>query len=102
MIFDQRDGLLFQTAIRFSTLFKANQIRYYIVGGYAMIFHRVVRNTMDIDIIVAEDDFQRASQVCPTLDSCSTLFMSLANVVDFRRNRICQSPWRRIVRAIQS
>ncbi|CAF1267101.1 unnamed protein product [Rotaria sordida] len=63
MHFNSHDGLLYRTAIRFSTLFKVNNVRYYIVGGYALIFHEMVRNTMDIDIIVNEDDFQKGIQI---------------------------------------
>jgi hypothetical protein len=40
-----------------------NSIAYYIVGGYALIHHGVVRNTTDVDLIVAEKDFGRAAKV---------------------------------------
>jgi hypothetical protein len=63
MHFNTRDGQLYRTAVRFSILFHKHSIRYYILGGYALIFHGMVRNTMDIDIIVHEDDFQKATQV---------------------------------------
>lgn len=63
MHFNTRDGLLYKSVIRFSKLFQFHNISYYIVGGYALIFHGVIRNTMDIDIIIAETDFQKAKQV---------------------------------------
>jgi len=63
MHFNTRDGQLYRTAVRFSILFHKHSIRYYILGGYALIFHGMVRNTMDIDIIVHEDDFQKATQI---------------------------------------
>jgi hypothetical protein len=63
MYFNTRDGLLYRTAVRFSTLFKQNDVRYYIVGGYALIYHQMVRNTMDIDAIIHENDFQKAAHV---------------------------------------
>ncbi len=37
------------------------------------IFHEVVRNTMDIDILVHDEEFQKATEVSCTLDSCSKL-----------------------------
>ena len=63
MCFHTRDGLLYRSAIRFSELFQTNSICYFIVGGYALIYHEIVRNTTDIDIIVNESDFLQASQV---------------------------------------
>ncbi|CAM2725480.1 unnamed protein product [Rotaria socialis] len=63
MHFNTHNGLLHRSVIRFSELFKRHNVSYYIVGGYALIFHGIVRNTMDIDIIVAEADFQKAKQI---------------------------------------
>lgn len=63
MYFSTRDGLLYRTAMRFSELFLRDSIRYFIVGGYALIYHGIVRNTTDVDIIVNDSDFLRASQV---------------------------------------
>ena len=42
---------------------KKKQIGFYIVGGYALIHHKMVRNTMDVDVIVHEKDFAKTSQV---------------------------------------
>jgi hypothetical protein len=55
--------LLYRSAVRFSGLFQTNSIRYFILGGYALIYHGIVRNTTDIDMVVNESDFDRASQV---------------------------------------
>ncbi|UJR29846.1 hypothetical protein I4U23_017389 [Adineta vaga] len=55
--------LLRRTCSLFCPQFYDNQIRYFTVGGYALIFHRFVRNTMDIDIVVHEDDFQKATEI---------------------------------------
>ncbi|CAF1944413.1 unnamed protein product [Rotaria magnacalcarata] len=63
MHFNTHDGLLYKSIIRFSKLFQFHNLSYYIVGGYALIFHGVIRNTMDIDIIIAETDFQKAKQI---------------------------------------
>ena len=66
MCFHTRDGLLYKTAARFGGLFQTNSIRYFIVGGYALIHHGVVRNTTDVDLIVHESDFCQAIQVRPS------------------------------------
>ena len=63
MHFNTEDALLYRTAKRVCMLFKEQGIRYYIVGGYALIFHGVIRNTMDVDIIVHEQDFPKAIEV---------------------------------------
>ena len=93
MYFNTRDGLLYRTAVRFSTLFKKNSIRYYIVGEYALIFHQ--RNTMDIDIIVHEDDFQKAIQVILLSNSFNKvneaqIFLPLFVVVSNYKNRFLE------------
>ena len=63
MYFNTHDGLFFyKSVVRFSKLFKRHNVFYYIVGGYALILHDVVRNTMDIDIIVTEADCQKQSK----------------------------------------
>jgi hypothetical protein len=63
MHFNDENGLLYKTCSQFCANFKENNIRYYIVGGYALIYHKVVRNTMDVDIIVHENDFKKAISV---------------------------------------
>ena len=65
MHFNAKDGLLCQTAERFTVLFKEQGIRYYIVGGFALIIHGLIRNTIDVDIIVYEQDFSTAIEVRP-------------------------------------
>ena len=85
MHFYTRDGLLYRSALRFSELFETRSISYYIIGGYALINHGVVRNTTDIDVVVNEDDFLEAVQVknlFPALDNEPTCF--LVNVQIFR------------------
>ena len=87
MCFDKRDGLLYRSAVRFSEVFQTRSIRYFIVGGYALIHHGIVRNTTDIDIVVNEDDFSEALQVknhFSALDDEHTCF--LVNVSDLARH----------------
>jgi hypothetical protein len=69
MCFDKREGLLYRSAVRFSEVFQTRSIRYFIVGGYALIHHGIVRNTTDIDIVVNEADFSEAVQVNEPLPS---------------------------------
>ncbi len=39
--------------------FYDNQITYFIIRGYALVFHGFVRNTIDIDILVHDDNFKK-------------------------------------------
>ena len=42
----------------FKELFKslnANEVKYLLIGGYAVILHGYVRNTSDLDIVVSDD-----------------------------------------------
>lgn len=63
MHFDDENGLLTKSCRRFCPQFKQKKISFYIVGGFALIKHNVLRNTKDIDIIVQENDFQSAAKV---------------------------------------
>ena len=63
MDFTSKDPFLYRTPSKFGAIFKEEQIRYYIVGGYALIHHQMVRNTMDIDVTVHENDFEKATKV---------------------------------------
>ena len=63
MHFNDEDGLLVQSCQRFCPIFKEKKIRFYIIGGFALIQHNVVRNTKDIDIIVHENDLETAANV---------------------------------------
>jgi hypothetical protein len=69
--FNDDQGLLRRTCNLFCQKLYNNQIRCFIIDEYALIFHEVVRNTMDVDILVHEDDFKKATEVSSMLDSCN-------------------------------
>jgi len=64
MEFTEDHALLRRTCSSFCPQFNSKNLRYMIVGGYALIFHKYIRNTMDVDILIHEDDFEEAKQVC--------------------------------------
>lgn len=66
MEFTEEHALLRKMCRSFCPQFNVKNLRYMVVGGYALIFHKFIRNTMDIDIIVHEEDFQEAKKVCRT------------------------------------
>ena len=115
MHFSTSDGLLYRTAMRFSEPFLRDSICYFIVGGYALIHHGIIRNTTDVDIIVNDSDFLRASQVRNFLGRSHGVIeegtwrrsmlisaLSLGNVLDFARNRVFNSHRWWIVRPIST
>ena len=67
MHFNSDDALLRRTCNLFCGEFLHQQIRYFIIGGFALIFHGFIRNTMDVDIVVDENDFQKAVDVSKIL-----------------------------------
>jgi predicted nucleotidyltransferase len=68
-------------------LLNEKQVKYLLIGGYAVVLHGYVRNTNDIDIVVA-DDLENAEKVVAALaefgfagDSLSTKLFTQPNSV---------------------
>ncbi len=65
----------------FLNLLKARNIRYLLIGGYAVAYHGYPRSTNDMDIWIAIDP-ETAEQMVSTLPNC------LLNS-SFKRNALC-------------
>ena len=54
------------------SVFNAEQVRYLIVGGYAVSFHAQPRATEDLDILIGADAEKQQSGVCRAREVRST------------------------------
>lgn len=67
-------------------VFDTNKIRYAIVGGYALALHGLVRNTVDIDIVLKLrlKDFEKAEDALKSLGLSSRLPITAKDVISMR------------------
>jgi hypothetical protein len=86
MHFNDEDGLLVQSCQRFCPIFKEKRIPFYIIGGFALIQHNVVRNTKDIDIVVHENDLESAANVSIQCNATSSnVFFQMLHCSSIRK-----------------
>ena len=74
------------------TIFEKYKIPYAIVGGYALAFHRIVRATIDVDLVIKLDleTFQKAEQALESIGLQSRIPVRAKDIIQFRQEYIDQ------------
>ena len=70
--------------------FAKEKIDYVIVGGYALAFHDLVRNTVDIDLVLKLDleSFEKAERALKSIGLQSRIPIRAKDVIQFRKEYI--------------
>jgi hypothetical protein len=69
---------------------KSAQVKYALVGGYAVAFQGAARGTLDVDITIAltKDSFEQAEKALKSIGLVSRLPVSATEVFHFRKEYI--------------
>lgn len=73
-----------------SDVLKKAEIKFAIVGGYALALHGLVRATMDVDLVLSltEDEFEKAEKALNTIKLTSRLPIRAQDVIKMREEYI--------------
>lgn len=68
-------------------LLNKNGVKYLLIGGYAVVLHGYVRNTVDLDIAVS-DDLENARKIVETLDEFGLANETLTTEIFTKKNSL--------------
>ena len=70
--------------------FKKENLKYALVGGYALALHGLVRATMDVDLVLSlkQDVFERAERALKSVELTSRLPVRAKDVIQMREEYI--------------